>query len=405
MKNVSVGPFLGINNRVPDTELADVERGRKVGDYLRNAVNVDLTNSGTMRRRQGTELSQAGTSCHSLWGDGIDGYYVDGTTLYKFPRTAIRTGLIPDNRVAFTKINNTVVWSDGIVLEKIIGTTSVRLGIAPPNPVPVVTATVGGSLPAGQYQVSFSKVTASGEESGSTWPVQVIVPENGAISITNVTEQVYVYMSSTNGDLLFLHTTTGVDTIIPVTPDAGGQQLDTLGMVPMVGGHILAYSEGRLLVANGSVLYYSEPFAPSLYNPARGYIPFPERITIMLPCGDGVFVVADQTYYIAGANIDSATVNDLVPYGAVEGSGAYVENSENVWWFSDRGIVVGTPDGNIQNIQEGNIAVGSANFGASIYKEFDGVQQMVSSLFDSEVSQAAAGSFMEAELIRKESML
>jgi len=32
MKNVTVGPFLGINNRVPDTELADVERGRKVGD-------------------------------------------------------------------------------------------------------------------------------------------------------------------------------------------------------------------------------------------------------------------------------------------------------------------------------------------------------------------------------------
>jgi hypothetical protein len=405
MKNVTVGPFLGINNRVPDTELADVERGRKVGDYLRNAVNVDITNSGTIRRRQGTELAQAGTSCHSLWGDDSNGYYVDGTTLYQFPRISIKTGLIPDNRVAFTKINNTVVWTDGTVLEKIVGTTSTRLGLVPPNPVPIVSAAQGGSLPAGVYQIAFTRVSATGEESGSTWPVQITVPENGAISISDVTESVYIYLSAPNGDLLFLYGPTSVDTIVPVTPDTGGVQLDTFGLVPMVGGHIVGYSENRLLVANGSTLYYSEPFSPALHNPARGYIPFPSRITIMLPCGDGVFVVADKTYYIAGADIDDSQVQELVPYGAVEGSGAYVENSENVWWFSDRGIVVGTPDGNIQNIQEGNIAVGSANFGASIYKEFDGVQQMVSSLFDSEVSQAAAGSFMEAELIRKESML
>lgn len=63
----TLGPFAGINNRLPDHQLNIVERGRKAGDYLRNAVNVDLTSSGTLRRRKGSALVQSGTDCHSLW--------------------------------------------------------------------------------------------------------------------------------------------------------------------------------------------------------------------------------------------------------------------------------------------------------------------------------------------------
>lgn len=58
-----IGPFVGINNRLPDHQLGIVERGRKAGDYLRNAVNVDLTAAGTLQRRKGSTLAVPGTRC------------------------------------------------------------------------------------------------------------------------------------------------------------------------------------------------------------------------------------------------------------------------------------------------------------------------------------------------------
>lgn len=89
-KTTPLGPFAGINNRLPDHQLNIVERGRKAGDYLRNAVNVDLTSSGTLRRRKGSALVQSGTDCHSLWSDGDRAFYVDGDTLYQHPRTSLK---------------------------------------------------------------------------------------------------------------------------------------------------------------------------------------------------------------------------------------------------------------------------------------------------------------------------
>jgi hypothetical protein len=88
----------------------------------------------------------------------------------------------------------------------------------------------------------------------------------------------------------------------------------------------------------------------------------------------------------------------------VEGTGCETPDDKSVWWFSARGVVVGTPDGQAKNIQEANVAVGGAAAGAALVREQNGMRQMVSSLFGSESTVAAADSFFEAEVIRKESM-
>ena len=48
MKTIPKGGFLGINNRLPDFAL----HKDKVGDYLRDASNVDVTDSGHLVRRK-----------------------------------------------------------------------------------------------------------------------------------------------------------------------------------------------------------------------------------------------------------------------------------------------------------------------------------------------------------------
>ena len=53
MKTQPYGPFLGINNRLPDFSLATDK-----GYWLREAENVSITNSGNVKRRMATELVQ-----------------------------------------------------------------------------------------------------------------------------------------------------------------------------------------------------------------------------------------------------------------------------------------------------------------------------------------------------------
>jgi hypothetical protein len=121
-----------------------------------------------------------------------------------------------------------------------------------------------------------------------------------------------------------------------------------------------------------------------------------------------VYVVADQTYWLAGADIMAADVVPVLPYGAVEGTGRLVvpdQGAQKVWWFSHRGLVVGNSAGQVANLQEKNVSVEKASVGAALYREQNGVRQVVSSLFGAETSRAAASSFMSAEIIRKESML
>ncbi|THF55907.1 hypothetical protein [Pseudothauera rhizosphaerae] len=380
-KTVRSGPFLGIDTRRPDYSLGVSDGGRHAGDYLRDAVNVDLTNVGTLRRRsgRGTRTVEAATGCRSLWsGDGVTAYYADGGTLYRFPSAAVRAGLTPGLSVSYCLgPDGAVYWSDGEILER-IRTVSETIGVTTPA-APTVTPSTGGSLPAGLYMVAVSAVNAAGEESGLTWPVQVTVPANGLITVTGLPVSARVYVSSTNGDLLFLHGSSGT---VDDLPDTVGRQPATLGLCPLPAGHIVRWHSGRLLVARDNILYYSEPFAPGLHNPARGYIPFPARISIVAPCEAGVYVVADRTYWLPGGDVEAAPqVYQPLPYGAIEGTHLDDPRTGALWWCSTKGLVAASKDGGAKNVQEDRMELAiESERGAALYRAQDGIRQLIVTL-------------------------
>lgn len=395
-----VGPFRGINNRLPDHKLAVFERGEKAGDHLRVARNVDLSDAGTVKRRDGVTLEVPGVNCHSLHAAGGTAYYVDNGTLYQFPRTQIRQDLGVNSQVAFCEIPAMgVVWSNGVVIEKITGSSSVSLGVPMPTPV-AITVSGGGGLPAGLYLVSVAGIDPAGMESPATHPVQLDVPDGGAITV-DAPGMKAIYVSAQNGDVLFRAATTPDRPVtIAVMPEQRAQ-CQTLGLVAMPPGNLLAWYNGRLLVASGSYLLYSEVYAPSLHNPARGYIPFDAGITMVAPCLDGVYVgTRDSTYWLAGPDIEAAQLVRVLPYGAAFGSCAARPERNEVWWYSARGMVVGTPGGNVKNIQEENISVPEATRAATLFQERDGTQRFIASTDNGATSVAAASSYMAMEIIR-----
>jgi hypothetical protein len=73
--------------------------------------------------------------------------------------------------------------------------------------------------------------------------------------------------------------------------------------------------------------------------------------------------------------------------------------------MSPMGLVYGDESGGVRNVQQDSVAIGPAGLGASLFREQDGQKHVVTSLFGTEPTSAAAYSYMQAEIIRKETIL
>lgn len=410
MNPTPIGPFLGENNRLPDYKLGAGDAGA----FVRSAVNVDLTDVGTFQRRSGASLAIPGVDCHSLWSGLASSFYVDADVLHRIeldgePTTVIAAGLPVARRMAFTDTPVQVCCTNGLDIFRIAGNALVQLGIEPPHMQPSLAVSTGGGMYAGTYQVAVSFLAPDGEESGASFPVVATVPENGILTISDIEQRVgfetCVYISTANGTDLYRYARTGLTELVVPVPFLGdGVLCRTLYRTRMPPGQIITCLNGRLFVAAGNALYYSEPYALGLHNPAQGYIPFAENITMVEPCQNGLYVSADQTYWIDGSVL-TADLNPVLPYRAVFGTSGPVPNKNECFWYSERGVVVGDQDGKVKNLQEATVATSAAVAGASMFHEHNGLKQMVASLFGPQQTVTAASSFMDAEVIRKETSL
>ena len=307
----SIGPFaLGVNNRRAPHELTQGV-GRESVDLLRAATNVDVSSTGKLRRRDGYQLLHAGRA-HSAWGNDHVGFYAEGSDLYHLAvegaagglqRTLIRSDLAPSHPVSFCEAGNTVYYTNGDVLGMVQGPA--RVDFTPRPLLSPKLAATQGALSAGSYQICITHMGPAGE-SAATAPQAIDVPANGGIRISDIPPSpsgciTLVYMTAANGEVLgrvAVDIVAGVAEIVAPVPL--GAQCQTLLLEPMPAGAIVRWCNGRLLMAVGSLLIYSEPFMPGLYRPNKNYIPFPAPITVMEPSGSGVFVASDKTYWLGG---------------------------------------------------------------------------------------------------------
>lgn len=369
----------GVSNRFPPNKLETRLATNMPASYLRDAVNCDVTAKGTLVRRPGYRRALT-ANVRDLWGDGADdGYAVIDGVLCRLDAALTTTPLVDVGtaRVSMSRgPDGTVCWSDGTVLERIVGATSASL--LPATPVTPVVTVVAGSLPAGRYMMAFTAVGAGGE-SAASWPITVPLDAPGGIALSGCVPGTLVYMTGPNGEIMtFVGMAEGpAFSVVSLVQD--GRRCETAGLVPMPSGQIVRHALGRLLVASGATLYMSEPYRYGLMDPASGFMQFEAPITVIAPTQGGLYVAADQTYWFG--QLPPTESRAVLPFGALPRSDVTVPASSDLTqraaWMSPRGLVIADEGGEVTLPQDAALNFSTASRASTILRESAGERWLV----------------------------
>lgn len=388
MALVKFGPFpLGANNIAPDYALPTDERGRQIA--ARRIINADVLPSGHLRRRTGKITVQAMTDAHSLWSDGTRTLLVHDSVLYRVtsfsPYAETLVKLLSSNaRMSYVALFGEVWCSNGTDIGR-ISAANVWEPHALPVPAAPTLTPAAGSLAAGAYQVAVTYAVGNGEEGGAV-DAGIVLGATGGIEVALPpavagATHINLYLSRLNGGVPRRHSQVAAGTsMVTITSNATGRALQTDNLVPLPAGR-LACHNGRMLSAAGARLYYSQAFALGLHDPVDGYIDFAGEISVVMPADNGVYVVADKTYWLPGTDIGKLeTLVDVLPYGGAVGTGFAVPQAKRVGWYGARGLVIADTGGQAAAIQEDQFAAPIAASGAAGVVERDGSRAVLVSL-------------------------
>lgn len=418
----------GIDNRSREQALQRDDQGKTV-IALRDAENVDIDRQGKPKRRAGYTKVLAGQRVHSLWArDPFPfGLYVDGADLNALREDGssflIQSGM-GAKAVSYDLVAGRVFWSNEQQTGSVTADGVPRPWGAPgPNGVPTVKGGGGiGGLSAGTYQIAVTFLTASGEESGASLAATADVPEGGGLTLTGIPQppdasyRTRIYRSGANGDALHqaMDVPYGTTTLL-LGVGRLGKLLETQFLEPMPAGHIVRAFNGRLYVACGNVVVWSEAMRYGLTRLAHNRIGTQTRVSLLEPVGGGdeaggIYVASGhRTYFWAGTDPKAFGNRIAYPHGAVPGTALRVpanvfgieSTTEVAYWLASNGVgCLGLPGGTVVPLREDQAIAPSADSGASLYREGDGLKQVITTLVGAQERGLAIGDRVNCTVIR-----
>lgn len=412
----------GVNNRIRETEQKVMREDAAIpsSQFLRQALNVDLTAEGHPIRRKGSVELETGYA-HSVWSDDQLGIFcvVKDGVLYFCPSADTTTAYasVSVNRylpVSYVQANDSIYWSNGSDL----GEFHVPTKTARNWGVPVGVAKTRDSYregadhkgPMGRLQ-AITYVDQYGREGGAS-EITSISDENSTISVGQFPENILearVYASDVNSERLYRISSVFGPTTVPVSDKSSrGEVLKTASMKPPKPGQLLAHHKGRIYIARNQTLYFTEPLDYHLTRPSQGIFMFPSYITLLQPAENGIYVGhAQGVEFISGTDPYDVQQRRVSNYAPVEYTGTRLPGSWfgqavadlPVWWDKNGVLVLGLPDGQLTELTRDRLAVPEYAQGAVSYREQDGMAHIVSSLRSSEgVTKMAANDTVVATI-------
>ena len=389
MKTTPKGPFLGVNNRLPDFALRSPDR-RKPGDYLRIADNADIDNAGSLRRRPATALIQASAGMHSLYMDSAStGYVVRDSvmlriTLPTYSETIFKV-LVTNQPVSYVEFKGALFFSNGVDSGRIENNLYYPLGMATPSAPAVTNSVTPGTLLKGTYQVAVAyRNNVTGEVGGISASSNPKLLADGSLRVTLPgtspgATHIDVYVSTVNGSIPKFYSTVAIGTAyVDITAKPTGRDSNQRFEAPLPAGSLFVFN-GRLCSFKDGNVYEGSSFRPGYYLPREGRIPFPE-VSNCVPTKNGIYIVADKSYWIPGPVITKveAIIQEVLPYGGVKGTTFLIPNKSQFGWFGEKGLVVASANGEVEAVMSDNIELKSPSSGVSYVVEADGLRNVVS---------------------------
>lgn len=410
---VKLGPWgLGINNRAEAFDLPQADDNSTL--VCRDALNMDLSDTGRMRRRRGFTRLLAGNSIHSVFGGSTVFLYVSGNDLWiNVPdgdQAVLRAGVGPQH-MSYVELNGEVYYSNGSVTGKVsaVGADR-RWGVPTPANTPTLAAVPGGGLFAGRYGVAITYVDDEGQESGSPVGVFVDVADGQGISVTNIpvpaeSLSVRVYVTKHNDDQYWRAATLPPgSTSYTVIAGQRGLMLDTMLLDQFPPCTMLEEFNGRVYGVSAfddRVVYYSEPLRYGLVDYNKNFLLYPTSVNLLKASLDGMYVGSDQLYWMGGMGPEEFQMRAMLPFGAVKGTGTHLKHSYDVVWFSERGWILGSTGGQTKLLSDEHVAPPKYSSGVALYREDRGLRQVLAACKGESYNPLVSSDLSDVETIRE----
>lgn len=343
--------------------------------FVRSIVNLDV--GDLLSLRTGFEKILEGNNVRALFSLGNDLIIADGDQLIYFSTMTYDSGLIihipEQGKVTGTVFNDQLYLSVENKSYRIKERQAKQWLISNPK---INLAIGSGSLRTGRYKVAATVNGNDGEESGADIYF-IDVPDNSSILVTSNTD-VNVYATEQNSETLYYQGVANPDyAILKVASDT--KRLATGNMFPFPYVTNLISYHGVMVGSIDNYLYFSVPFMPHLIRAERGFLQYPQPISIIAPVADGIYVVADKTYFISNLENDQIMQLKVADFNAVAGSYVPLPDGRAAW-FSRYGQVFAGMSGQITTPNKGIYAPEVKASGAAGYIEHNGKQLIVNSL-------------------------
>ena len=312
--------FTGVNNVLPEHRLSSKD--------LLQATDVDIGLTGEITRRAGfTEVS---AMCHkNLWQANGFMLATTGSELVAIHPSGARTTLHPaigPERVWYCNLpEGRTTFANGMIHGVTDGTTWTERSVQEPSTLGAPDTAFGNLYP-GQYRYHLTHVRLADMLESPAVSSSPITISNGGLRIDALPRRdghtINVYLSGQDGEGAYLIGDTQGESF-----EFSGANTDlvlpcrTVGARQVPVGTITAFWRGRVLVAQGSVLWATRPSAPHISD-WRDFKQFDAPITAIQPVSDGIYVGTEQELaFLSGATWDQLAYTSTGRGPVVLGSG------------------------------------------------------------------------------------
>jgi hypothetical protein len=385
MTDVVINEFLGLNNVTNPENIVLFKKDKTAKTFLQQASNIIINDDNKPTLRPGKTTIYEG-SAHSLFAARDYCIFRASDGLYRMDKdysvSLLRSGLNTTNiKMSCLELNDRIYLSDheftGVIDKGNLRSWGME--------IPVnykVQGTARGKL-SGLYMLSMTFTRNDGQESGAELPIQISLPGESGIAITNIPapedetiDNVNIYLSSAGGEVLYFVKSVPrgtSSTTITDNPLAGSRTLSNLNSYPAIPCKFMKYSNGRIFLITENAVIYSDPFAYELF-PVDNYIPIPD-VVLFEPVDDGIWIATNNEMYFAAGDGPPFKFSKKADFGAVQGciipdvQGNVISDKLTGYYhvvFTREGISIIGNSGLLINLTDNAYKFGTYNSGACL---------------------------------------